>query len=448
MASRSISWLQRLGIPSDEIRPRGLRHARAARLLSGKDATIQFDADPLQKRWLKKSGLEELDGVMLETVSAHRRDGVLVVRNALGVPRARDQILSCEPSSPVSSVTRCTTRASGWYYFAWRAPQWTRARATAGRPTGPVRAGPQIERRFWRGRDAPAFQSQGCARAGRARVRRATRSDTDCGHGGRDRPRARRAGPRNVARMAHSTAGKLNFFAGVLKAPLGAAQRRTVLADVNALLRWQKDFVAWTKPRTHVDASPFVALYAHGTLLGCFGASEGSPGDRLARAFLRAMNDMRFGGVGDAHRDALVAEVSYVIDARPLDPDQLEGVFEPGTHGLGVVREQGGPRRPLAGRRSGSWLPCARDVGRARPQGRRSRTIPSAQHFFSFETEGTRRGASGHASALASVRVERRAPGSARVSSRMTARCSSRSMREPAVTLTLRVRCTTRVPRS
>jgi AMMECR1 domain-containing protein len=185
--------------------------------------------------------------------------------------------------------------------------------------------------------------------------------------------------------MAHPATGKLNLFAGALEDPLRAAQRRALRADVHALLLWQKDFVAWTKPRSKVDAAPFVALYARGKLLGCFGAYEGAPPDRLTRAFLRAMNDMRFGGVGEADRDALAAEVSYVIGARPLDSKEIEAVFEPGTHGLGVVRERGGPVILLPG--------VARDHGyKARAMldalVRKAKIADTASaRFFSFETE-------------------------------------------------------------
>jgi hypothetical protein len=48
----------------------------------------------------------------------------------------------------------------GWYYFAWRAPQWTRAeRQRVADRAGQVVVG--VERRFWRGRDAPAVARKG-----------------------------------------------------------------------------------------------------------------------------------------------------------------------------------------------------------------------------------------------------------------------------------------------
>jgi hypothetical protein len=42
----------------------------------------------------------------------------------------------------------------GWYYLAWRSPQWTRAqRQRVADRVGDLVV--SIERRFWRGRDAP-----------------------------------------------------------------------------------------------------------------------------------------------------------------------------------------------------------------------------------------------------------------------------------------------------
>jgi AMMECR1 domain-containing protein len=174
-------------------------------------------------------------------------------------------------------------------------------------------------------------------------------------------------------------------FRGALERPLRAAERRAVTNDAKALIRWQRDFVRWRKPLSKVDAVPFVALYARGKLLGCFGAHDGSPADRLARAFLRAMNDMRFGGIAEVDRDAVVAEVSYVLDTKAVDPAQIGAVFEPGTHGLGVVRDRGGPVLLLPG--------VARDHG-YNARGMLDALVRKAKiadahaaRFFSFETD-------------------------------------------------------------
>jgi hypothetical protein len=92
------------------------------------------------------------------------------------------------------------------------------------------------------------------------------------------------------------------------------------------------------------DATPFVSLYADGKLRGCFGSHEGESGERVARAFLRALEDARHGGVNEGERAALVAEVSYVRDvARVSSVDEARAQFAPGTHGIAIVRAGGSP---------------------------------------------------------------------------------------------------------
>jgi AMMECR1 domain-containing protein len=137
--------------------------------------------------------------------------------------------------------------------------------------------------------------------------------------------------------------GEPELLPGTLRRGLTAADRRQVEKDLVSLLGWQRDLVRWSKPRSRVDALPYVALYAGGKLRGCFGADGGGPGERLARAFLRSLNDVRFGGIPDAARGELAAEVYFTKDARTLDPARIEATFEPGTHGLGVLRDGGAP---------------------------------------------------------------------------------------------------------
>ena len=88
---------------------------------------------------------------------------------------------------------------------------------------------------------------------------------------------------------------------------------------------------------------PFVALYAGSTLKGCIGSDEGTGGEKLARAFLSSLGDVRFGGIRRHDRRGLVAEVSYVRAPRMADRSTLESVFEVGTHGLALHRERGMP---------------------------------------------------------------------------------------------------------
>jgi hypothetical protein len=136
-------------IPHDEI-----RHAdyamRAAQALAGDDAHIEFDAAALRKRWERPATLEELDYTMME-VSAIGETLSCSLLSACR-DRAKDAVLRAVFSGIVSDEVHHARL--GWYYFAWRAPQWTRAerQRMADRAANVVLG---IERRFWHGRDAP-----------------------------------------------------------------------------------------------------------------------------------------------------------------------------------------------------------------------------------------------------------------------------------------------------
>jgi hypothetical protein len=131
------------------------RHAdyamQMARVLTGEDVTIPVDKGTLEKPWKKDVTVEDLDVVVLHVA-------------------AISETLSCGLISACLDRATCpTTRAVfgnlvadeihharfGWHYLSWRAPQWSRAerqRLADSMATNVV----GIERRFWRGRDAPA----------------------------------------------------------------------------------------------------------------------------------------------------------------------------------------------------------------------------------------------------------------------------------------------------
>ncbi|HEY8041905.1 MAG TPA: AMMECR1 domain-containing protein [Polyangiaceae bacterium] len=124
-----------------------------------------------------------------------------------------------------------------------------------------------------------------------------------------------------------------------LARPLTRGQREGIAGHVRAMLAWQRTLARWpTAPRAP-DATPFVTIYARGTLRGCFGSHEGPPGERLSRAFLRALEDSRYGAVRGQERDGLAVVVSYVRSFRVIDPELVAGQVEPGNEGLGVVAE-------------------------------------------------------------------------------------------------------------
>jgi AMMECR1 domain-containing protein len=127
---------------------------------------------------------------------------------------------------------------------------------------------------------------------------------------------------------------------GTLDRPLRDAERAGLQAALRGLLRFQRALDRFPRVRGAPDATPFVSLYAEGALKGCYGSVEGGPAERLARAFLRAQDDPRFGGVAAAHRAVLAAQVSYPRRARLVSPEAAEEELELGTHGVALVRDR------------------------------------------------------------------------------------------------------------
>ena len=110
---------------------------------------------------MRPVGFEELDVAMME-VSAIGETLSCALLSACR-ERARDPMMRALFSGIVSDEVHHARL--GWYYFAWRAPQWTRAeRQRVADRAGAVVVG--IEKRFWRGRDAPAAARKARARLG------------------------------------------------------------------------------------------------------------------------------------------------------------------------------------------------------------------------------------------------------------------------------------------
>lgn len=137
-------------VPSDEI-----RHAdyalNMARLLAGRDVSITLDAEGLRRPWGKRATLEDIDGLVVEVAAIGETLACALLSACL--ERAEDPTLHALYANIVSDEVHHARL--GWYYLAWRAPQWTRAE----RQRVADRAGAfvvTIERRFWRGRDAPS----------------------------------------------------------------------------------------------------------------------------------------------------------------------------------------------------------------------------------------------------------------------------------------------------
>jgi len=145
-------------VPGDEARHADLA-MRMAALLADDDGAIVVDQLALERQWSQAPSIEELDAAMTEIA-------------AIGETLAAALLTGCKrrASDPVAKGVFSALVADeihharlGWYYLTWRSPQWTRAerQRVADRAAGVV---VDVERRFFRGRDAPA----GSERAARA----------------------------------------------------------------------------------------------------------------------------------------------------------------------------------------------------------------------------------------------------------------------------------------
>jgi hypothetical protein len=130
-----------------------------------------------------------------------------------------------------------------------------------------------------------------------------------------------------------------------LSAQLTALGRSLTTAERARLRRWLRQAVAWQRtlrgfpPLPNApDATPYISLYSNGLLKGCFGSHEGKPAERVGRAFLLALGDSRWGGIGSRDRESLEGSIAYVTRAEPVRADEAATKMEPGTHGVAVVR--------------------------------------------------------------------------------------------------------------
>jgi hypothetical protein len=133
--------------PSDEI-----RHAdyamRAAKLLAGTDVTITLDTDEVIRRWSKPMDQERLDIVMLELCAIGETLSCALLSACK--ERAKDPMMRGIFTGIVSDEVHHARL--GWYYFAWRAPQWTRAEQQRVADRGGALL-VKLEKQFWTGRD-------------------------------------------------------------------------------------------------------------------------------------------------------------------------------------------------------------------------------------------------------------------------------------------------------
>jgi hypothetical protein len=137
-------------VSSDEI-----RHAdycvQFAELCAGKGLTLRVDRDAVEEACGRLDAVEEVDFFLLKY-------------SAVGEALAAALLLACRDgaSDPVARSLYGSLLADevhharlGWYYFTWRAPQWSLPeRQRLADRIGEFVA--DLEQRFWFGRDAPA----------------------------------------------------------------------------------------------------------------------------------------------------------------------------------------------------------------------------------------------------------------------------------------------------
>jgi hypothetical protein len=136
-------------IPSDEARHAELA-LHMAELLSGGPVEIHLDRDKLPRDPWKPMQLEDLDASMVEVSSI----GETLAAAFIGACRsaAKDPVARALFSELLADEVHHAR--IGWYYLAWRAPQWSRAerQRVADRAASMIMG---VERQFWFGRDAP-----------------------------------------------------------------------------------------------------------------------------------------------------------------------------------------------------------------------------------------------------------------------------------------------------
>jgi hypothetical protein len=121
-----------------------------------------------------------------------------------------------------------------------------------------------------------------------------------------------------------------------LAGPLDLAEETLLAGALRDLLAWQVDLRRFPALVAAPDGLPIVSLYTDGRLVGCYGSDEGSPGERLARAFVQALGDARFGGVTKEARRRLTAQVSYLHSLRRASLEGATAALEVGTHGVAL----------------------------------------------------------------------------------------------------------------
>ncbi len=146
-------------VATDEIRHCDYAFRMAALCAGHDDVVIDMRSGKAQARWGRALDLETLDHMMIEIPAIG--EGLACALLAASRDRATDPVARPLFTSILGDEVHHTRL--GWYYLAWRAPQWSQAeRQRAADRAGAVIV--DVEKRFWWGRDA----SVGSRKAARA----------------------------------------------------------------------------------------------------------------------------------------------------------------------------------------------------------------------------------------------------------------------------------------
>jgi hypothetical protein len=148
-------------VATDEIRHADYAFRFAALCAEESDVVIEVRSQRAEDRWGRHLDLETLDRMMIEIPAV----GEALACALLGASRARARDVVARPlfSSILGDEVHHTRL--GWYYLAWRAPQWSQAeKQRAADRAGEVVA--EVEKRFWWGRDAPKGSRKAAAALG------------------------------------------------------------------------------------------------------------------------------------------------------------------------------------------------------------------------------------------------------------------------------------------
>jgi hypothetical protein len=137
-------------VPGDELRHADLALRFAALCKGEASLAVDYETSPHARAWSSAPTLEQIDGLVLEIAAV----GETLACALLGAcaERATDPVARALYASLVADEIHHARL--GWYYLAWRSPQWSRAeRQRVADLAG--RAVVDVEQRFGRGRDAP-----------------------------------------------------------------------------------------------------------------------------------------------------------------------------------------------------------------------------------------------------------------------------------------------------